>query len=102
MPSAMPGMSSDSSAKAGGGSAALTIVIKGYKYTTPASVAPGAMVTVRNDDDTAHTVTADSGGAFDVNIDAHKSATFKAPADAGSYKFKCTYHPYMHGTLTVK
>ena len=30
-----------------------------------------------------------------------KTATFTAPAKAGTYKFHCNIHSQMHGTLTV-
>ena len=78
-----------------------TIVIKDFKFTVPASVSPGATITVRNEDSVAHTVTATSGHAFDAKVGGSSSTTFSAPTHAGSYSFTCTYHPYMHATLTV-
>jgi plastocyanin len=77
------------------------ITIKDFGYTTPASVSPGATILVRNQDDTEHTVTADSGNAFDDQAPTGNS-TFKAPTKPGSYPFHCTFHPEMHGTLVVK
>jgi plastocyanin len=47
-------------------------------------------------------VTADTGDMFDVNVPASATATFTAPAKAGSYAFHCTYHAEMHGMLTVR
>jgi len=84
-----------------GASASFVITIKDFGYTTPASVSPGATITVKNEDDTAHTVTADSGNAFDDQAPAGTS-TFTAPTKPGSYPFHCTFHPEMHGTLVVK
>ena len=81
--------------------AAAVLTIKDYKYSGASSVAPGTQVTVKNEDSEAHTVTADSGGAFDVKIDPGKSASFTAPAKAGSFPYHCTYHGNMHGTLKV-
>jgi plastocyanin len=78
------------------------ITIKNFGFTTPASVSPGATVTVRNEDSTDHTVTVDSGGAFDDPAPASGTSTFTAPASPGSYAFHCTIHPFMHGTLVVK
>ncbi|GAY17873.1 cupredoxin domain-containing protein [Mycobacterium sp. shizuoka-1] len=78
-----------------------TIGIAGMKYTTPASVAPGATITVTNGDGAEHTVTADSGNAFDVEVDGNGTATFTAPTQPGTYAFHCTYHPMMHGQLVV-
>jgi len=77
------------------------ITIKDFLYTTPASVPPGAKITVKNVDDTEHTVTADTGNAFDDDAPTGNS-TFTAPTKAGSYPFHCTFHPEMHGTLVVK
>lgn len=91
-------MTSGQSAPASG---ADSITISGFAYSVPTSVAPGATITVTNKDSVTHTVTADSGGAFDVTVSAGGTATFKAPAAAGRYAFHCTVHPSMHGTLTV-
>ena len=77
------------------------IMIKDFKYSGPSSVKPGTKITVMNGDSEAHTVTADSKGGFDVNVAPGKSATFTAPSSAGSYKFHCTFHSNMHGTLKV-
>ena len=67
-------------------------------HTTPVNA--GSTVTVRNNTQTTHTVSQDGGG-FDVTVDAGKTATFTAPAAAGSYKFHCNIHSFMHATLTV-
>jgi plastocyanin len=77
------------------------IMIKNFKFATSGTVKPGAKVTVMNEDTEAHTVTADSGGAFDVKVDPGTSVTFTAPSSAGTYKFHCSYHAQMHGTLGV-
>jgi plastocyanin len=82
-------------------STASTITIKGFAFSTPPSVSPGATVTVDNQDGTAHTVTADTGGAFDDQA-AEGTSTFTAPTTPGSYPFHCSLHPSMHGTLVVK
>ena len=97
------GASSGGSAPTGGsdtsgGSDA--IMIKDFTFTVPASVSPGATVTVHNMDGLAHTVTADDGG-FDSPAPAGNS-TFTAPTKPGSYPFHCSIHPEMHGTLVVK
>lgn len=82
------------------GSAA--IGIQSFSYATPASVSPGANVTVTNHDSVAHTVTSDTGGQFNVNVQPGGTATFRAPNSPGTYKFHCIYHGNMHGTLVVK
>jgi plastocyanin len=83
-------------------SADVVIHISQFAYTTPTPVAPGARVTVMNMDGERHTVTADSGTAFDTSVDAGGSSTFTAPTKPGSYPFHCTFHSNMHGTLVVK
>jgi plastocyanin len=83
-------------------SSAVVIHISKFAYQTPASVSPGAKVTVMNMDGEAHTVTADTGSAFDIKIDPGASSTFTAPMKPGTYAFHCTYHGNMHGMLVVK
>ena len=95
-------MSSGGSMSSGSSAASVVIHISKFAYQTPASVSPGATVTVMNMDGEAHTLTADSGSAFDKKIDPGKSATFTAPTTPGSYAFHCTYHSNMHGMLVVK
>jgi plastocyanin len=101
MGSSMSSMGS-SGASPSAASSAVVIHISKYAYQTPASVSPGAKVTVMNMDGEAHTVTADSGGAFDSKIDPGASSTFTAPMKPGTYAFHCTYHGNMHGMLVVK
>lgn len=82
--------------------APVVITIKGFKYTIPASVAPGAQVTVKNDDAETHTVTSAPKGAFEVTANGGGgTATFTAPTKPGSYTFVCTFHADMAGTLVV-
>jgi plastocyanin len=77
-------------------------MIEDFKYTVPASVAPGATVSVMNMDSEAHTITADEGNAFNVQTPPGKVVTFTAPTTPGSYAFHCTYHSNMHGVLVVQ
>jgi len=81
--------------------AAATISIAGFKFSD-ATVAPGAQVTVVNDDSAEHSVTSDTAGVFDVEVEGKRQATFTAPTQPGTYLFHCTYHPSMHGVLTVQ
>lgn len=81
---------------------AAMIHIDKFKYQTPASVSPGAMVSVMNMDGEKHTVTEDNANAFDLIATAGSVVMFKAPMAAGSYPIHCTYHLNMHGVLVVK
>ena len=94
----MPSMSMPMSMPAG----AREIVISDFKYTLPGTFAPGEQVTVRNDDTAEHTVTADTGDLFDVEVEPGAVATFTVPGQPGTFAFHCTYHPNMVGTLEVR
>ncbi|WP_294568182.1 cupredoxin domain-containing protein [uncultured Arthrobacter sp.] len=76
------------------------ISIDNFMYSGPGTVAPGAQVTVTNNDTEAHTVTADDG-SFDITIPGGASAAFTAPSGSGSYGYFCQFHGNMRGTLTV-
>ncbi|MBA0127034.1 cupredoxin domain-containing protein [Haloechinothrix sp. YIM 98757] len=78
------------------------IGIKDFEFTLPDSVAPGAEITVTNEDNAAHTVTATEQGDFDTEIQGGETATFTAPSEPGSYPLECTFHPSMTGTLVVE
>jgi plastocyanin len=104
-PASSPATSSAAASSAGASqpaAQAAVITISKFAYAVPESVSPGAMITVVNKDEEAHTVTADSDGAFDDKATAGASTTFKAPSKPGSYPFHCTYHSNMHGVLVVK
>jgi plastocyanin len=79
-----------------------TITIANFQFTSPPSVSPGATVTVKNADSVEHSVTADSGKKFDVDIEGNETATFTAPSEPGTYAYHCSYHPMMHGELIVQ
>lgn len=96
--SGMPSMSMSMPA----GAAQREIVISDFKYTLPGTFAPGEEVTVRNDDTAEHTVTADTGDLFDVEVEPGATATFTVPGQPGTFAFHCTYHPNMVGTLEVR
>ncbi|MEP7089506.1 MAG: cupredoxin domain-containing protein [Nocardioidaceae bacterium] len=100
-PAASSSAPSASASKSAPATKTAEITIKNFKYSGTSSVAPGTKITVTNNDTEAHTVTADTGSAFDVKIDPGTSATFTAPGSAGSYAFHCTYHSNMHGMLKV-
>ncbi|MFD6247713.1 cupredoxin domain-containing protein [Streptomyces roseolus] len=80
------------------------IVIKDFRFE-PAdlTVAPGAKVSVVNEDSAPHTVTAQAADAFDTGtVEGGETATFTAPSAAGTYRYLCGIHPSMTGALTVR
>ncbi|MFC8501009.1 cupredoxin domain-containing protein [Pedococcus sp. NPDC057267] len=78
-----------------------TITIKDFMFELPASVSPGAQVSIKNLDAQAHTVTSKKGG-FDVKVDPDGTATLTAPKNPGSYPVVCSFHANMSATLVVK
>lgn len=96
--SATPGSSAPSTAPAVAAPAA-TITIQGFAYATPASVHPGAAVTIVNKDGEAHTVTL--AGGSKVVVQGGTKATLRAPSKPGTYKISCDFHGNMHGDLLV-
>ena len=95
-------LSSGASLGASAPASGSTITVKDFAFGAPLTVKPGAKVTVVNRDGTDHTVTSDDGTSFDVHIGGNgNAATFVAPSKPGTYKFHCTIHPEMHGTLVV-
>ncbi|HEY5399078.1 MAG TPA: cupredoxin domain-containing protein [Trebonia sp.] len=82
-----------------------TITIKNFMFSPDSlTVAPGAVVTVRNEDSVTHTLTDKTDqSTFNTGpVGPNQSKAFKAPGKAGSYLFFCTIHQYMTGTLVVR
>lgn len=103
--SAVPPPVTSSAAPTTGGAvqaAEAVITIRDFKYVGPASVKPGATVTVTNADRAPHTLTAKDVGGFDIEVPASGTTTFKAPEAPGEYAIICTFHPQMTGTLVVE
>lgn len=78
------------------------ITVEDFAYELPAPVAPGATITVINDGEATHTVTAQDTGTFDAVVAGGETTTFTAPEEPGEYPITCTYHPEMSGTLVVE
>lgn len=89
-----------------GGTVALAatraVSIAGFEFS-PRSITinAGDRVTWTNADAVAHTAT-DTGGAFDTgNIDQGEAATVRF-TQPGTYRYVCTPHPSMTGTIRVR
>ena len=82
--------------------AGATITIENMAFGDPITVAPGAEISVVNNDSAEHSVTSQTAGAFDVHVDGMQKGTLTAPTEPGEYAFYCVYHPSMKGTLIVK
>jgi plastocyanin len=81
---------------------AATITIANMSFGEPITVSPGAQITIKNDDSAEHSVTSDTAGKFDVEVEGKEQGTLTAPTEPGEYAFHCKYHSSMHGTLIVK
>lgn len=84
----------------GGGGDAVTI--EDFAYAPAGlTVSEGSTISFTNRDSTEHTATA-SGSGFDtgtIEKGQTKSVTLER---AGTFDYVCTFHPFMHGTVTVK
>jgi plastocyanin len=81
--------------------AVATIHIKDFKYRPSAlTVHVGDRVTFINEDDEAHTVTADDKSFDSEGLDTAGTwqHVFMKP---GTYHYFCELHPYMKGTIVV-
>ncbi|MFF2040336.1 cupredoxin domain-containing protein [Kitasatospora sp. NPDC058170] len=98
--SGSPSGSPSASASAG----KMVVTIKNFAFH-PATftVSPGTTITVTNQDDTGHTLTATTPGRqFDTGLlSAGESTTITAPSGPGPYAYHCDVHPNMTGTLVV-
>lgn len=80
----------------------LTIGMRGRLFSpSRITVLAGERVTWVNDDSTVHDVGADAGGGFDSGRLA-PGASYARVLDAqGTYRYRCTLHRFMSGTIDV-
>ena len=91
----------DTATNDAGPTATASISIKDFSFSGDMAVAPGTVITVTNNDGTAHTLTS-ADGAFDTGTLAPgESAPITVPDDTGDFAFFCSIHPSMTGTLVV-
>jgi len=98
-----PASSSTSTSSASGTApATFHLVIKNFAFH-PAdfTVAPGATITVTNEDSVDHTFTARNRAFNTGDIAPGATVTVKAPTTPGSYPYLCLIHQFMTGVLTV-
>jgi len=98
-----PAAPTTAAGSASSGSTAMdAITIKNFSFApSTITVAPGATVTVTNQDQVAHTITSTKGGFDTGDIGSGQSKTFTAPKNPGSYPYICSIHQYMSGILVV-
>lgn len=88
---------------AGSGDTVDAVTIVDFDYDPKeAVVAAGSDITFTNEDDTAHTATANDGSFNTKSIAGGESGTATAPDEPGTYEYICSFHPFMKGTLVVE
>ena len=79
-----------------------TINIKNFMFMPMnVDVTAGSSVTWKNLDEEPHTVTSETGAFASGGLDTNQSYTFKF-VKPGVYKYRCSIHPQMMATITVK
>jgi len=80
----------------------VTVPIKSFKFMMmDVSVSPGSTVTWINNDEEPHTVTSETGLFASGGMDGGQKFSFKFEKP-GVYKYRCSIHPQMVGSVTVK
>ena len=78
------------------------VVIKDFMFAPVAlTVKAGSVVSWTNQDNEPHTVASDAGVFRSRALDTNESFSFKFD-QPGTYRFLCSIHPYMVGTITVE
>jgi plastocyanin len=78
------------------------IEIKKHKFDVPTITVPlGATVTWVNHDDDAHTVTSTTALFRSPGLDTDDTFSYRF-TKPGTYKYFCTLHPLMVGTVIVR
>lgn len=79
-----------------------SITIHNFAFSpATVTVAPGATISVHNEDQVAHTLTATAGTFNTGDVSPGMTVTFKAPSTPGRYPYICSIHSFMSGTLIV-
>ena len=79
-----------------------SVTISDFKFTPKSiTINVGESVVWTNNGPTGHSATADDG-TFDTGVLPKGSTGMFRFTKAGTYKYHCTPHPYMHGTVIVQ
>ena len=85
-----------------GATPAPNVTIRNDAFSPDAiTVTAGQPVVFDNEDDDAHTVTANDGSFDSKGLDTHQRWTHVF-AKPGRYAYFCTLHPFMKGVVVVK
>ena len=79
------------------------VTISNYMFAPgDIKVKVGTTVTWTNSDSVKHNVVSDDGKMPDGKLIAKDETYTYTFAKVGSYKYHCSPHPYMHGSVTVE
>jgi plastocyanin len=85
----------------GSAATADAVAIKDFSFSPKRiTVKPGQAITVVNDDNVTHTLSA-NGGAFNTGDLGSGRRDRITAASAGTYAYHCEIHPFMTGTVRV-
>jgi plastocyanin len=88
--------------QAGAATAAPTVEIAGFAFKPAVlTVSAGSAVTFVNRDQEAHTVVAQNGSFNSSGLDTNDRWTVRI-SKPGTYRYFCSLHPYMKGTIVVR
>ena len=100
-PTAAPETTAPAATSGGDSSSASAAKIEGFAFHPDTiKVKAGQKVTWTNDDSTTHTVTADDGSFDSGSLPAGKAFSFTF-AGPGTFKYHCSIHASMMGTVEV-
>jgi plastocyanin len=89
------------SAATGSAAAPNTVVIKNFSFSPkPITVKTGSTITVINDDNTTHTLTANNGAFNTGDVGGGQDGRITVDR-AGTFAYHCTIHTFMTGTVRV-
>jgi plastocyanin len=78
------------------------IVIKKFQFSEPTlTIAAGTTVDWINQDDDAHTVTADDGRFASAGLDQGEKFSYRFTTP-GTYAYHCALHPHMTARIIVR
>jgi plastocyanin len=96
------GGSTSTAPSSGSGATSASVSMAGRSFSpSTVTIAAGGSVTFRNDDDRAHTVTANDG-AFDSGAISEGGSWKRTFKGAGTFSYLCAIHPEMTGKVVVK
>ena len=99
---AMAAVVSYATAAEGPAEGSTVVMAKDFMFApTSLSVAAGSTVTWTNRDDEPHTVVSEGGLFRSAALDTNESFSFRFEKP-GTYRYTCSIHPRMVGTIVVR